>query len=1321
MKGIERFVGSGGRLAAMLALMLLLSVGSWPGVGMQVTLAAPNPEFAEGYPTLTWTSDTTATLKVKEKNGEAGKVYYAVGDQGSLLITNTEVKNGIRNSVPIANKGEKTFQENEEAVLSLTGLNLGGGSGFNMSRVHVVIEIGSYLTPVKTLEFKDNVAPVFEPAYPYVTEITDTSALVMLKTNKAGTVIAQRVNRGDPAPDAQQMKNALGIFGSTLPYATVIADTEATISLGNGLYPTQLLAPEMDYDLYVLAMNNNGATQDAPVKLEFATAVAAPSGVTAVPGDSQITLSWEPRVNAVSYAVYYTDNFMQLIYTLSEENITGTSQTVTGLTNGTPYIVGVKTFSAKGWSNLAYPIQFMVTPITIPAAPTQVAAVAGDAQAVVSWTKSPTTVSQAVYYYQGTTAPVSDTDWVLAQGGQVVADSPYTVTGLTNGLPYVFAVRAVNEAGSSGFSEPSASVTPIAAPSAPAQVTGIPGDAKATVQWSAVDGASSYALYQYEGTSAPSDEQSWIAVPDADTLSTTSYTVTGLTNGKFYVFAVRATNPSGTSGYSAPSTTVIPVAPPLPPAEVSAVAGNAQVELDWMGSSNTLSYSVYQYAGDSAPINEQSWQLVNASVTGKKYTVTGLTNGTSYVFAVKSHNLSGSSGFSSPTQSVTPTAPPEPPNVPAVVFATAGDGQADVSWTPTANTVSYSVYFYVGTAAPQQTSDWTLASSTVTSSAYTVTGLTNGTPYVFTVKAANEHGTSDYAVASSPVVPQAGQLPQPPEAPEQVHATAGDSQATVSWQGVGGAQSYDVYYYEGTAAPQQTNEWQLAVTEVVGKMHTVTGLTNGTSYVFAVKAVNAQGKSPYSPASLPVVPQGAVIEPEPEAEPEPEPNEDEEPTPGSGAPGVTGPVNAPGDPGTSTGPVTKERISADVGNAAGTTGTVISTLEITRSRENGSVKDELKLDAVQTETILKRLAASNSQTATIVLPDTMDEVSEWSITIGKESAALLAEQGVELVISAPGAQVSIPSESLLERNEDIYFRIIPVRSDSTLTQIEQRAMKDETLAVEVNVEIVRIVGRPMQIETNVQQRPVTIVLPLEADAAADADRLGVYIEHSDGEKQLILGEVVEIDGGRLGIRFVVHKFSTFSIVLLDRPTTTHIAYIDGYEDGTFRPAAHVTRAEVAAMISRIPFQAVNATEDLAFHDVSGSHWASNMIADAARVGLMTGYADGSFKPDQAVTRAELADVLLSLINDKTEGAVNSFTDLGAHWAEETVARLKSAGIVNGYEDGSFRPDTQLTRAEAVVMLNRALGIEPMDGTAPIWKDVSSDHWAYGAIQAVSTR
>lgn len=184
--------------------------------------------------------------------------------------------------------------------------------------------------------------------------------------------------------------------------------------------------------------------------------------------------------------------------------------------------------------------------------------------------------------------------------------------------------------------------------------------------------------------------------------------------------------------------------------------------------------------------------------------------------------------------------------------------------------------------------------------------------------------------------------------------------------------------------------------------------------------------------------------------------------------------------------------------------------------------------------------------------------------------------------------------------------------------------------------------------------------------------------------------------------------------------TDHLAFLSGYANGTFEPDRNMTRAEVTTMFARLLTEkmAADQTYSNTFSDVAKSHWAANYIGYMQQFGIITGYADGSFRPDASVTRAEFA-AIASRFERLTEGT-KSFSDVpSSHWAAKYINFAATRGWVNGYADGTFRPNNSITRAEVSAVTCRLLErnadqsyIRSHLSELRAFTDVSESHWAY---------
>ena len=186
----------------------------------------------------------------------------------------------------------------------------------------------------------------------------------------------------------------------------------------------------------------------------------------------------------------------------------------------------------------------------------------------------------------------------------------------------------------------------------------------------------------------------------------------------------------------------------------------------------------------------------------------------------------------------------------------------------------------------------------------------------------------------------------------------------------------------------------------------------------------------------------------------------------------------------------------------------------------------------------------------------------------------------------------------------------------------------------------------------------------------------------------------------------------------------HYAYIIGYTDGTVRPTANITRAEVATIFFRLLTDEVrNAAMTTVndFSDVTEDAWYNTAISTMAIMGIINGYPDGTFRPNANITRAEFAAIAARFDVD-ADSTTMSFVDVNGHWAENEIGVAANNGWVNGYEDGTFRPNQYINRAEAVTLINRVLVRNPETEAdlligMRLWIDnADPTKWYYLAIQ-----
>lgn len=233
-----------------------------------------------------------------------------------------------------------------------------------------------------------------------------------------------------------------------------------------------------------------------------------------------------------------------------------------------------------------------------------------------------------------------------------------------------------------------------------------------------------------------------------------------------------------------------------------------------------------------------------------------------------------------------------------------------------------------------------------------------------------------------------------------------------------------------------------------------------------------------------------------------------------------------------------------------------------------------------------------------------------------------------------------------------------------------------------------------------------------------------WVQQSDGSYKWMVTRVCQYCGYTETVEDEVDDITAVLLPALQANTDDHYSYLIGYADGTVRPNGKITRAEVATIFFRLLDDDTRAkywSSENNFSDVSADKWYNNAVSTLCNMGVIGGYADGTFRPDAPISRAEFAKIAVSFTQNNGSAMYNYFTDVKTtDWFAPYVTAAKDAGLIEGYSDGSFKPESKITRAEACAIVNRTLGRKPSKAHMKIsdridWPDVQTTDWFYEAI------
>lgn len=439
---------------------------------------------------------------------------------------------------------------------------------------------------------------------------------------------------------------------------------------------------------FTVTATANGLTGSATVTVAVAIQVSppgAPTDLTATPGDSAVDLAWTaPTWTGGSPLTGYRiqrslDGGDTWTTVVADTGDASTTRRITGLTNGTPVRFRVAATNANGTG--AFSVPAATTPVTTPGAPTDLAAMPGPSEADLTWTAPADTGGSPITGYRVERSTDGAT-WTVAVTDTGSDATAITVAGLDNGVRTWFRVTAITAAGTGPASDP-ADTTPRTVPGAPTALAASPGDATVVLSWTAPsdDGGAPVTGYRIERSD---DGGATWQVLDADTgTTTTSTTVTGLTNGTPVRFRVAAINAAGTGSMSPPLTTTALTVPGAPTI-TSVTAGNRVLVVAVSGPADDGGAPVtgFEHSTDGG----LTWRTAPAPQDGQ-ITVAPLDNGTTYPVRVRAVNAAGAGAASNEVPG-TPVRAPVLPADPSTPPAPTGTGVLLVDGRPRTVTVT---------------------------------------------------------------------------------------------------------------------------------------------------------------------------------------------------------------------------------------------------------------------------------------------------------------------------------------------------------------------------------------------------------------------------------------------------------------------------------------------------------------------------------------------------------------------------------------------------------------------------------------------------------
>ena len=799
----------------------VLGVGVAPG-NAQLVVTWTAVDNATGY-TVQWTSGSQA---------------YNSGDRQATVTSGSTTSHTITG---LANGTEYTVQ----VSATRTGANDGPPSDEMTGTPTVPTAAGiAVSTAALTVTEQDSTGD----GYTVVLDTEPTADVVVTVAGHAGTDVT-----ANPTALTFTMSN-----WETAQTVTVTADDDADTTDDSVALTHSAASADSGYNGIAIAgvavtVNDNDTAQV--------------TGVGVAPGNAQLVVTWTAVDNATGYTVQWTSGSQAYNTGDRQATVTSgstTSHTITGLANGTPYTVQVS--ATRTGANDGPPSDEMTgTPFTTPPPPPPVTDLAqvlgvsvtpGNAQLVVTWTAVDNATGYTVQWTSGGQGYNSGDRQATVTTG---ATTSHTITGLANGTEYTVQVSATRTGANDGPPSDEMTGTPtvptaagIAVSTAALTVTeqDSTGDGYTVVLDTEPTADVVVTVAGHAGTDVTANPTALtFTMSNWETAQTVTVTADDDADTTDDSVALTHSAASADSGYSGIAIAGVAVTvTDNDTAQVTGVGvapGNAQLVVTWTAVDNATGYTV-QWTSGGQGYNTGDRQATVTSGSTTSHTITGLANGTEYTVRVIATRTSANDGPPSSEVMGTPftTPPPPPPPVTDLeqvlgVGVAPGNAQLVVTWTAVSTATGYTVQ-WMSSGQGYNTGDRQATVTSGTTTSHAITGLANGTPYtvrVIATRTGANDGPPSAAVTASPVTT--------PGAPQHLSAVPGYAQVTLTWDAPSSDGGSAILRYE--VAVDDSGTWIDAGLDLE---ETVTGLTNGQRYTFAVRAVNAAGTGPAATVTI---------------------------------------------------------------------------------------------------------------------------------------------------------------------------------------------------------------------------------------------------------------------------------------------------------------------------------------------------------------------------------------------------------------------------------------------------------------------------------------